>query len=80
MDAQSTSQRLKLLQDISSLSGILPDSYWISDITKGKRISSGAEAIVYRGQQGNRTVVVRQFHHAESDIDSELRNISQVRI
>lgn len=68
MDARLARERLKLFQDISSLTGILPDSYWISDnITKGTRISAGAEATVYVGQQRNRTVVVRQFHHVGFD-------------
>jgi hypothetical protein len=62
MDADLTSQRLKLLQDVSSSSGLLPRPYWISDVTKGKRISVGGEATVYLGLHSGETVVVREFH------------------
>ena len=62
MDEDSTSRRLKLLQDISSSSGLLPESYWVLDVTKGRRISSGGEATVYIGRHRDRAVVVREFH------------------
>jgi hypothetical protein len=60
------SQKLKLLQDISSLSGLFPESYWIFKVTKGKKISVGGEATVYLGYHGGKTIVVREFHPVES--------------
>ena len=57
----SSIQRLKLLQDISSKSGLFPSSYWILNVKKGKRISCGGEANIYVGCHCDRAVVVRQF-------------------
>ena len=61
MDAESSSQRLKLLQDISSLSSLFPQPYWISDITKGRRISGGGEATIYCLRDST-AAVIREFH------------------
>src|ERR1700733_129892 len=61
MDAESSSKRLKLLQDISSLSGLFPRQYWISDITKGDRISGGGEATIHCLRDST-TAVIREFH------------------
>jgi len=66
MEAELTSQRLKLLQDISSSSGLLPKSYWISGVTKGKKIFVGGEATVYLGHRGGEIVVVHEFHPVQS--------------
>jgi hypothetical protein len=81
MSAEMTSQRLKLLQDISSSSSMFPESYWISNVTKGDIISSGAEAIVYIGHHRDRAVAVRQFHIVDASAldDSELDNMVKVR-
>ena len=62
MDAESSSQRLKLLQDISCNSGLLPRPYWISNITKGDMISGGGEATIYMGCHCSTAVVIREFH------------------
>ena len=69
MDKKSTSQRLKLLQDVSSSSGLFPSSYWVRGVTKRKRISSGGEATVYVGGLHDRTVVIRQFHTEDAPDD-----------
>ena len=61
MGVGSSTQRLKLLQDISSKSGLFPSSYWILDVKKGERISYGGEANIYVGRHRDRAVVVRQF-------------------
>ena|ERR1700733_14085506 len=66
MGAERASQRLKLLQDISSLSGLFPESYWISDVTKGKKISVGGEATVYLGEHRGEAIAIREFHPLES--------------
>jgi len=66
MEGELTSQRLKLLQDISSSSGLLPESYWISGVSKGKKIFVGGEATVYLGHRGGEVVVVREFHPVQS--------------
>jgi len=60
------SKRLKLLQDISSSSGIFPEPYWVSDISKGKRISVGGEATIYLGHRQGEVIIVREFHPVES--------------
>ena len=71
MDAESASQRLKLLQDISSASGIFPGSYWTPNIIKDKRIFVGGEATVYAGYHNGEAVVVRVFHPLRSSEPSE---------
>lgn len=76
MNAESASQRLRLLQDISSWSGLFPASYWISDITKGKKISVGGEATVYLGHHGGEAIVVREFH----PVDSESGGFDEARV
>ena len=81
MDPASTSERLKLLQDIGSSFDLLPESYWVPRITKGKRISVGGEATVYLGDRGGETVVVREFHPLESDglNEPEIDHVKKVR-
>lgn len=62
LDAGPRCQRLKLLQDISSVSGILPRNYRITKVSRGSRIGGGAEATVYYAKHEGAAVVVRQFH------------------
>ena len=62
MGRNSMSQGLKLLQDFSSSSGLLPDSYWIDYVTGGDRISFGGEASVHVGRHRDRAVAIRRFH------------------
>jgi len=61
-DGEARSEKLKLLQDMCSLSGQFPETYWLTDVTKGNLISRGGEATVYKGGQNDRPVVVRQLH------------------
>ena len=81
IDPESASQRLKLLQDVSTASSLFPKSYWISDVTKGKRISAGGEATVYLGHHIGQTVVIREFHFVELDEfdGSEIERMATVR-
>ena len=81
VDEASTSERLKLLQDIGSSFDLLPESYWVSHITKGRRISVGGEATVYFGDRGGEAVVVREFHPVESDgmNEPEIDHVKKVR-
>ena len=79
MDAESASQRLKLLQDISSSSGIFPGSYWIPNIIKDKRIFVGGEATVFAGYHNGKAVVVRVFHPLNEPSEAELEYMKGVR-
>jgi hypothetical protein len=67
MDAELSSERLKLLQDLCSSSGHFPDSYWIDGVTKGRRISAGGEATVYMARRRDHAVVVREFHPIDGE-------------
>jgi hypothetical protein len=40
---------LRLLQDVSSKTGLLPKDYWISEVEEGERIAIGGEAEIFRG-------------------------------
>ena len=77
MDAESCSQLLKLLQDISSLSGLFPRPYWIHDITKGDIISAGGEATIYC-LRDSRTAVIREFRLPL--FTQEAENVKRVRL
>lgn len=66
MNRKSTVWRLKFLRDICSSSEVFPSSYWVSDVTKGKRIAGGGEASVYIGRHRDHAVAVRQFHTEEA--------------
>jgi hypothetical protein len=80
MDAESASQRLRPPQDTSPRSGLFPASYWISDITKGKKISVGGEATVYLGHHNSEAIVVREFHPVESNgFDGERERMKKAR-
>jgi hypothetical protein len=81
VDAESASEKLKLLQDITSSSGLFPGSYWISGITKGKRISVGGEATVSLGHHRSKAIVVREFHPVELSGfgGPEIERMKQVR-
>jgi len=52
---------LNSFKDISSLSGLFPRPYWISNITKGKRISGRGEATIYCLRNSTATVI-HEFH------------------
>lgn len=77
MDGSSNSQRLKLLQDICSLSRLFPESYRILDVEKGKEISHGAEANIYAGQHGGRAVVIRAFHSTAAEPSDKSAQVRQ---
>jgi len=76
IDGTPTSQRLKLLQDICSLSCLFPNPYMIFDVKKDKEISHGAEANIYAGRHGDRAVVIRAFH---SDTEEPPDKLAKVR-
>lgn len=57
--------RLKLLQDICGTTLQFPESYWIDDVTRERRIGAGAEATIYKGTCQGRAVVIREFHPPE---------------
>lgn len=62
LDAGPSGQRLKLLQDVCTLSGALPPVYRMAEVSLGSRIGGGAEATVYSAKHHGSAVVVRQFH------------------
>lgn len=53
---------LRKLQDLCSISGELPSSYWIPDVEldRGDIIGRGGEALVFAGYMGLKKVVVRE--------------------
>lgn len=53
---------LRKLQDLCSLSGELPASYWLTDVEldRGDIIGKGGEALVFAGYMKGRKVVVRE--------------------
>lgn len=59
------------MQDVSSISGLLPKTYWIKDVYRGRRNAFGGEATVYKARHGGNDVVIREFHspshHAWND-------------
>lgn len=79
-DGEARSEKLKLLQDICSLSGQFPETYWLTDVTKGNLISRGGEASVYKGGQGDRTVVVRQLHTISLGEDEQPGNKKLMKV
>jgi len=80
MVPESASTRLKLLQDISTSSGVFPENYWISPVTKGERISNGAEATVYLGRHRRKAIVVREFHTEDwsGSREAEIEDVKKV--
>ena len=73
------SKRLKLLQDVSSSSGIFPEPYWVSDVSKGKKISVGGEATIYLGHHRGEVIIVREFHPVESiGLGPEIERVKKV--
>lgn len=79
-DGEARSEKLKLLQDICSLSGQFPETYWLTDVTKGNLISRGGEATVYKGGQNDRTVVVRQLHTISLGEEEEPANKQLMKV
>lgn len=62
MDAEPTSQRLRLLQDLCSSLRLFPEVYWMDgDLPKGPEITRGGEATLYKARYRGDVVVVRQF-------------------
>lgn len=60
---------LRLLQDISSVSGQLPTSYWLRDVIKtGAVVGWGAEASVWHATHRGSKVVVRQALRTSIDV------------
>ncbi|KAF8301046.1 kinase-like protein [Clavulina sp. PMI_390] len=82
MTSAASTLRLRLLQDICSLSGVLPESYWITGVSKGKPIGGGAEATIYRGKYRGGPVVVREFRFLGQGrgLENERRSIPQIII
>lgn len=80
LDDGSASNRLKLLQDICSLSGLLPEMYWVKNVSRGRRVAAGGEATVYKALYQNSNVVLREFHPPPHNDWTEAggRQISQV--
>ena len=54
---------LRLLQDISSVTGHVPRQYWLDGVIlrRSERISSGGEAIIFEGLLHQRRVAVREI-------------------
>ncbi|KAF8304819.1 hypothetical protein DL93DRAFT_414575 [Clavulina sp. PMI_390] len=73
--------RLRLLQDLCSISGVLPKPYWMTEVSKGRPIGSGAEATTYKGRRLGVTVVVREFRYFGHDrwAGNEGKSVPQVR-
>lgn len=56
------SKVLRLLQDICSISHLLPTKYWLSDVeVNTERISMGGEAMIFSGNYQGRAVAVREI-------------------
>lgn len=62
LDTGPARQRLRLLQDICSLSTRLPKLYWVNDVSRGRRIAIGGETTVYKARYRSSDAVVREFH------------------
>ena len=58
---------LRLLQDLSNKTGLLPKDYWLSEIEEGERIGSGGEASIFKGvllkNSKQEVIVLRKVHH-----------------
>ena len=66
MDIVQAKERLQLLVDLSSSSGLFPEAYWISDVTKEECIVDGGEVTVYRGHHLGHVVAVREHRASGS--------------
>lgn len=53
---------LRLLQDVCGVSSLCPSVYWISGVTRGRRIAAGGETTVYEGDYLGKAVAIRKFH------------------
>lgn len=54
---------MRLLQDICSVSGVLPSIYWLNEIVKAtQRVGIGAEATIWLGTHQGLEVVIREPH------------------
>jgi len=53
---------LKLLQDLCSISGEIPSSFYLKDVNvnRNEQIGKGGEALVYSGHFNGQSVAVRQ--------------------
>ncbi|KAF8307624.1 hypothetical protein DL93DRAFT_1998562 [Clavulina sp. PMI_390] len=67
LEPDVTSLRLRFLQDICSLSGVVPTGYWVTSVSIGRRIASGGEATIYRAKYRDSLVAVREFHRPMLD-------------
>jgi hypothetical protein len=54
---------LKLLQDLCSISGEIPSSFYLKDVTvdRNEQFGGGGEALVYGGRFNGQRVVVREI-------------------
>jgi len=59
---------LKMLQDLTSISGELPSSYWLNgaSIDRDKFIGRGGEVLVYEGTHKGNRVVIREVPRRHS--------------
>ena len=59
---------LKLLQDLCSISGELPSSYYLKNVTvRCDMVGKGGEAVIYGGDFNGRRIVVRQVAPPRKD-------------
>jgi len=68
MDATWTGERLQLLVDLSSSSGLFPEVYWMTGVAKEECIAYGDEVNVYRGRHSGRAVAVREHRASRSEL------------
>jgi hypothetical protein len=68
MDAAWTGERLQLLVDLSSSSGLFPEAYWMTGVAKEECIAYGDEVHVYRGRHSGRAVAVREHRVSRSEL------------
>jgi hypothetical protein len=57
---------LRLLQDVSGKTDLVPKDYWLSEIEEGEKIGRGGEADIFKGiLRGSepQDVVLRKIHH-----------------
>ncbi|KAF8309928.1 kinase-like protein [Clavulina sp. PMI_390] len=82
VSAGVTALRLRLLQDICSLSGVIPKPYWMTGVSKRGLIGGGAEANIYQGKHNRGPVVIREFRVMGNDgwTGDEVRSIPQLII
>lgn len=79
IDAIQTSERLQLLVDLSSSSGLFPEAYWITGVTKEEHITD-KDVTVYRGRQLDRVVIVREHRLGGSVTDGYRATLKNMKV